>query len=135
MDKALFRNLAAEMCVTKQRVTNIHAASSFEEAKKRLEALKVDAKAAYKRLAFKYHPDRNPGDAEAEAKFKALGAVLKEVEGLEVQPPRPQPTPVQPPPTTYYSRRPGGPSIFTTATNTANTGVGYDARRVVFIRG
>ena len=29
-----------------------------------------DIKRAYRRLAMKYHPDRNPGDAEAEAKFK-----------------------------------------------------------------
>ena len=29
-----------------------------------------DIKRSYRRLAMKYHPDRNPGDAEAEASFK-----------------------------------------------------------------
>lgn len=32
-----------------------------------------ELKSAYRRLAMKYHPDRNPGDAEAEASFKEVG--------------------------------------------------------------
>src|ERR1700690_4019637 len=33
-------------------------------------ASEADIKKAYRRLAMKFHPDRNPGDHEAEIKFK-----------------------------------------------------------------
>ena len=42
-------------------VLEISRTSSAEEIKK-----------SYRRLAMKYHPDRNPGDTEAEAKFKEI---------------------------------------------------------------
>lgn len=33
-----------------------------------------EIKKAYRKLAFQYHPDRNPGDASAEEKFKQINA-------------------------------------------------------------
>ena len=36
------------------------------------EASAGELKSAYRKAAMKYHPDRNPDDAEAEAKFKEV---------------------------------------------------------------
>ena len=36
------------------------------------EATDTEIKKSYRRLAVKYHPDKNPGNAEAEEKFKQI---------------------------------------------------------------
>ncbi len=38
----------------------------------RRDASNEDIKRSYKKLAFEYHPDRNPGNSEAEGKFKQI---------------------------------------------------------------
>ena len=43
-------------------VLGVEKSASAEEIKK-----------SYRKKAMKYHPDRNPGDKEAEEKFKELG--------------------------------------------------------------
>ncbi|HVK19334.1 MAG TPA: DnaJ domain-containing protein, partial [Fimbriiglobus sp.] len=47
-------------------VLGVSRSASAEEIKK-----------AYRKLAAKYHPDRNPGDKEAEATFKEVSAAFE----------------------------------------------------------
>lgn len=45
-------------------------------------ATDTEIKAAYRKIAIKYHPDRNPGNKEAEEKFKEAAEaydVLREI--------------------------------------------------------
>lgn len=47
-------------------------ASYYEILEVSAEATDTEIKKAYRRLAVKYHPDKNPGDKEAESKFKEI---------------------------------------------------------------
>src|SRR5271166_6441892 len=40
-------------------------------------ATEAEIKSAYRKLAMQHHPDRNPGNKDAEAKFKKIGAAYE----------------------------------------------------------
>lgn len=50
-----------------------------------------EIKQAYRRLAKKYHPDRNPGDAEAAKKMQQVNAAYEQIKNPEKARPNPGP--------------------------------------------
>jgi molecular chaperone DnaJ len=49
------------------------------------DAKEQDLKQAYRRLAIKYHPDKNPGDKEAEEKFKEIAEAYQVLSSAEMR--------------------------------------------------
>jgi len=63
----------------------------FFQAQALLDALKINARRAYKRLALELHPDRTGGDQTKADLFVLVGRVLEEIEKTRVLPPPPPP--------------------------------------------
>ena len=47
------------------------------------QASQAEIKAAFKRMAMKYHPDRNPGDKQAEETFKLINEAYHTLSDLD----------------------------------------------------
>jgi hypothetical protein len=56
-------------------------------------APEAEIRQAFRRLALEYHPDRNPGDAQAEARFKLVSAAFQRLKIAGFILPRPAPSP------------------------------------------
>lgn len=120
---------------TPQRIHQLQR-MPFQQAVKALEEIKVEARKRYKKLAFQWHPDRNPDDPSAETKFKLLGSVLADLEKLRFRPP-PPPRPMVIRHVYMPSVSPFGSSVSftnTTSSTASTTTVSYNAVNAVFIR-
>ncbi len=80
-------------------------------------ATEAEIKSAYRKLAFAYHPDRNPGDKAAEARFKQIQLAYETLIDVNArarynsghaQPKRPQPPPRKPKGSTEFKVRRDG---------------------------
>lgn len=73
-------------------------------------APEAQVRQAFRRLALEYHPDRHPGDARAEARFKLISAAYQRLKSAGFSLPRPEPRAsvnagaAPPPPSPRWSR-------------------------------
>ncbi len=131
MNQQLEERLTAELGFTAERVSVLRK-TPFEQAVSQLEAMKQEARGAYRKLVFKYHPDRNAGD---ETMIRALTRVLENLESLQIRRKQPQPPPMvvhfnQGVPINIHIRR--APTYSTTTT--ASVATVYNATFVTNIR-
>jgi hypothetical protein len=146
MDKQLVLRVMNELGAGPQHLQErVQSQPNYELACKALEELKADARKRYKELALKWHPDRNPGNPEAETLIKALNRIIADLDKLQLRPPQPRPVMRV---VHFHRTWPGGGSATTTSAagtgtpftgwhpmsnHTANTRT-YDARQAVFIK-
>lgn len=119
--------LLAELGVTPKRLQELFRLP-HPQIQQELEKLKQEARVLYRRAVFRYHPDRNPDDPYAGKILKALGEVIRHVEGLEVR--RSEPPPTVP----RYVQEDVSPGTAPFQANPQAPKPQYDATRVVFIR-
>jgi hypothetical protein len=130
MNPQLVREVMEALDATPERIRQL-TTLPFPKAVESLNIIKEEAKKRYKKLAFEWHPDRNPSDPIAEERFKTLGAVMADLNKLQFRPP---------PPVVQYVHFPAvspfGSSVSFTysPTSATTTSVGYNAVRVAFIR-
>jgi len=93
MDQATVFQLLARLGVTAADLSRIQGAP-YPASARLLAELKARVGAAWKKLAFELHPDRNGGSAEKTELFKQLVQVVSNFNKLNVEPVAPAAIPV-----------------------------------------
>lgn len=128
----------------------------FEQAQTSLEAMKVEAKKRYRKLALELHPDRTGGDEDKIKLFRIVTEVNNQIQAITLRQRLQKPVHRVVVQTVYINRQPpiqqvrvqrrarpfqgfsNGVAVNTTnstSTTTTTTTGRYNARKVAFMRG